>query len=134
MIYCSNKKGFLKILEVFLAITIVFIFILYTQNKNIQKSDQLDYRVFEYLSYDTQFRDAIFITNNFCISKGDNKTINKKIEAVLPQFLNYTICVYGDINFRVTSLPDKKIFAESYYFSSHNYSYAPRVARLFYWK
>jgi len=129
-----NKKGFLKIMEVFLAITMVFIFMLYTQNRNIQASDQLDYQVFEYLSFDSEFRDAIFLSNNFCISKGDNKTINRKVEEILPLFLNYTICAYEDPNFKINSLPDKKIYVESYYFSSLNYSYNPRVVKLFYWK
>jgi hypothetical protein len=129
----SSKKGFLKTIEVFLAITIVFVFILMTQNKNIAASEQENKNVLTFLSSDESFRSNIYSINNYCVNKGSRLAINDRIESILPKYLNYTMCVYDDPNFRITSLPDKKIYVETYYFASDGFLFKTRIAKLFYW-
>jgi hypothetical protein len=132
--YISGKKAFLKVLEVFLAITIVFVFMIITQNKNLIQSNNLDYNILGFKSSDSGFRDKIYSMNNQCVKKGAGNPINIEIEEILPTYLNYTVCVYDDPKFRIDDLPDKKIFVDSYYFSSDEFSYRPKVAKIFYWK
>lgn len=130
----KNKKSFLKTLEVFLAITIVFIFMFITQDGNmINNNNDIIYDVVGFLSNDVQFRNDIYSIENDCVEKGSSHNITTKIESILPKYLDYTICVYDDPNFRITTLPDKKITVDSYYFSTDEFSYNPRLARLFYW-
>ena len=128
-----TKKAFLKIIEVFLAITIVFVFLLMTQNKNFLTNNQDTKNVVGFLSSDESFRNDVYSINNYCVNKGSNLSINGKIESILPKYLNYTVCVYDDPNFRITTLPDKKISVDTYYFAADGFTYKPVIVKLFYW-
>lgn len=130
----NGKKAFLKIIEVFLAITIVFVFIMMTQSKSFSMNNIENTKMLEFLSSDESFRSDIYAINNYCVKKGSGLSINQKIESALPKYLNYTICVYDDPNFKIDSLPDTKIYVDSYYYAADSYTYKQKVAKLFYWK
>ena len=128
------KKAFMKTIEVFLAITIVFVFILMTQNKNVSLDNVESLNTLQFLSSDQSFRDNIYAINNYCVNKGYGLLVNQKIEEVLPKYLNYTVCVYDDPRFKIDNLPDKKVYVDTYYFATDGFTYKPKVAKLFYWK
>jgi len=130
----TGKKAFLKIIEVFLAITIVFVFMMMTQSKSVSLSNVEDRKMLEFLSSDESFRSDIYAINNYCVKKGSGLPINQKIESALPKYLNYTICVYDDPNFKIETLPDTKIYVDSYYYSANGFTYNKKIAKLFYWK
>lgn len=129
----AEKKAFLKIIEVFIAITIVFVFIMMTQSKTVVQNDVESRKIMQFLSTDEGFRSDVYSINNYCVKKGSGLRMNQRIESALPKYLNYTLCVYNDPNFKIDGLPDKKVYVDSYYFSADNYSYDGRIAKLFYW-
>jgi hypothetical protein len=121
-------------MEAFLAVSVVLIFIFLTQGNNISKTSTLENKVLGILSNDEEFRNDVLSMNNYCVNRGSNLTINHKIDEIFPNYLNYTFCVYDDPRFRIDTLPDKKIYVDSYYFSGDISNYKPKVAKLFYWK
>jgi len=127
------KKGFLKTLEVFLAVTSVLIFVMFVNSNNIYSNSDVEYSILSNLAKDDSFRENLYLISNVCYSKYENHSTIDVIKQIMPDYLNYTFCVYDETDFRIDTLPSKKILVDSYYFSSNDYIYSPKIARLFYW-
>lgn len=128
-----NKKGFLKTMEVFITVTIVLIFVMYVNSNSIVSNTDVRHHILNDLANDDYFRTSVFSVSNTCYSKQDNHSSILIINELMPDYLNYTFCVYEDPNFKISGLPDKKIAVDNYYFSSNEFIYSPRIARIFYW-
>ncbi|MBN2880452.1 hypothetical protein JXM83_00205 [Candidatus Woesearchaeota archaeon] len=128
-----DKRGFLKTMEVFIAITIVLVFALYVNNNNIVKANEIAVGALDVLARDSEFRSLVFDISNVCYDKGAGTLLVDKIDEIFPEYLDYKVCIFEDVNFKINDLPDVRVYVESYYFSAKYFEYSPRVVKIFYW-
>ncbi len=124
-----GKKAYLKTLEAFLALIITFAFVLYliptpendvTQDTSTLLSSMIKRETFR-----------VYAANlTTCIYKGENTSINVLLDTELKTYINYSICLQGDI----PSLPRKKVNVESVYITGNLTDRNDRIIKLYYWE
>ena len=130
-----NKKGWLRILDAFIAITLIISFLIVTVYQD-KPRNELDKEIIK-----LQGDILNSITNDYSIRNQilNNNTsgVNARIEMILPTGFNYSsrICAIEDVC-GLTFYLDKEIFSEEYIVSTNltSYSGAPVKIKLFFWR
>lgn len=124
-----GKKGYMRTLEVMLALVLTFAFVLYilpAPDSTVEKG--VDAVLLSFID-DQSFRaEAFNITS--CINKGDATALNSLLDNSLPQGINYAICPEGTL----PTLPRKKVNAQSIYFAGNITNSTNKIIRLYYWE
>ncbi|MBI3034399.1 hypothetical protein HYY72_04515 [Candidatus Woesearchaeota archaeon] len=120
-----GKKGFLRTVEVVIAIAMTFIFLIvfipeYASTKPALKNEN----ALETLYKNPDFRACITSENSTCI----NQSLSKRLENY-----DYAFNISKSPDERSTNLPQKRIFSESAFISGNNSAYEPRIMRIYYW-
>jgi hypothetical protein len=127
----SGKRGFVKILEMFLAVTIVFIFLMLAIPRGTRLySEEPDLSLLYSLSKNSEFRNAILLGNNSYV----NASIRNALDANSLSRLNFTFSISSNPNFVAAFLPDAMIISYSMFISSENSNYGPKILRIYAWK
>lgn len=147
-ILIKNKRGWIKILEVFIAIMLIsgiMVVIVNQANKGkeFERSKVLDIeeRILRELQLNDSVRSSILELDEESLPKdnlnGDNfpETISNEMEKVKPYYLEcyVNICdITSSCNIEINK--DKEIFADSIGFFANEDIYNPRKLKLFCWK
>jgi hypothetical protein len=126
-----GRRGFVKILEMFLAVTIVFIFLMLAIPRGTRLySEEPDLSVLYGLSKDSGFRNAVLSGNNSYI----NASIRNALDANSLSRLNFTFSVSSNPNFVAASPQDEMTISYSMLISSEHSNYGPKILRIYAWK
>ena len=118
------KQGFLRTLEVVIAIAITFIFLtVFIPTNNLAKVRLQNLDLLSTFDNDEPFRYCVLTENVSCV----NSTLSPYL-----QLYDYTFNISASVNAH-TSLPEKRIMAESAFIAGNSSLYSPRIIRLYYW-
>lgn len=127
----SGKRGFVKILEMFLAVTIVFIFLMLVIPRGTRLySEEPDISVLYSISKNSEFRNAVLLGNNSYV----NDSIRNALDANSLSRLNFTFSISSNPNFVATLPFDKAVMSYSMFISSEDSNYGPKILRIYAWK
>ena len=119
-----NKNGFMKTVEVFIAVMITFTFLLVFLPSNVSVvEDQSLFRL-QNLERNDKFRN--------CVLQRDYSCINTTIDVIFESRYNYDYLIY-------TRTESEKTFNEttirtySWFYAGNQTSYDPTVFKLYYW-
>jgi len=126
-----GRHGFVKTLEMFLAVAIIFIFLIFAipQSARLYSPGQ-DLSVLEWLSEEEAFRQAVLA--------GNSSYINSSIRNILDEnglsMLNFTFSVSSNPNFVLQAIPAEQTISYSMFISAEGSSYSPKILRIYAWK
>lgn len=131
----NNKKGWLRIVEAFLAILLIagVIFVIIANRTGTQSSKEeiiynLQRTVLNEISSDKNLRDAVL--------KDDQTQIKDFISGRIPQAFNFTIniCELNDVCPMMVNEYKKNVYANEVVISSTLENYNPKKLKLFMWE
>ena len=120
-----NKKAYMRTLEVFMAVLITFIFVIYVVPTYYrERAPETGINILN--SLEDNLRDC---ANTSCVENAINS-----FDSDFGKKYNYIINISSDVNTVVSGLPAaKKIFSDSVFIAGNSTSYDPRIIRLYYW-
>ncbi|MBN1503312.1 hypothetical protein JW930_07270 [Candidatus Woesearchaeota archaeon] len=123
-----DSKGFMKTMEVFLAIIMatVFIFYLLPQFTGVQTTEQ-SIRVLKNLEKNDEFRN--FVTRNTGCYNNTNTTVDSFMQSYLSEDYEYQFCIAATPD----ALPNVKVPVDTLFMTGNLTDYSPRIVRLYYW-
>jgi hypothetical protein len=121
------KKAYIKTIEILLVIIIstIFIFAIIPKQETLRRDDLKD--ILFILGENPYFRS--FASENTGCFDSETMIVSDLIEPYLPQSFNYILC----IDSLPDTLPNKDVFAESFFFSGNHTEVQKKVLRLYYW-
>ena len=128
-----DRKGWLKIVEAFLAILFILSAVLIIMSKQEPKTNVTE------SVYDKQRQILDIISKNDGlrseILREDNTNVNKNISSLIPANWNYStnICNISLICPNPDSINDKKVYSTEIIITSNLTTYAPKKLRFFVW-
>lgn len=134
----TDKKGFMKTVEVFIAAMITFTFVLIILPPNYDYRNDLSDSLLDNIEDDEDFRRCVIEVmeqDKRCMS---SDCIKKIIRNSLYGDYNYTCVLFdnptdGPEPVFPESLADREIFSHSIVFSGNTTYHDPHVFKLFYW-
>jgi len=129
-----GKKGFIRILEVFIAISIIsgamiFIYIVQIQRPNEEEEiHQLQRLILEEITRDPTLRAAV-------VEDNDEASVKLAIEGFIPSEYEYDlrICALNTLC-SLNQVIGKEVFSDETTVSSTLNQYSPKVVKIFIWK
>ncbi len=125
VVLSMNKKGFMKTVEVFIAILVTFTFILAVLPKQVPDiNDQSIFRL-KNIDEDDTFRNCVLRDDSACI----NTTLDELLEG---RFLyEYEIYESGKVSHLVVD--ENEVRTYSWFYAGNYTLYQPTIFKLFYW-
>ena len=117
------KKGFMKTLEVVIAIMITFLFVLFIipQSEFSGKKDK-KIMVFEDLQNDPDFRTCVLARDQLCVYQF--------IDGVLPNTYDFKVLITSKPEETLDNLPKKELYVDSFFFAHVD---QPIIVKVYYW-
>ena len=119
-----NKKGYLRTLEVMVAVLLTFAFVAYVlQDYTEKEGPSKAVNLLTPLAND--------IRNCYTIN-----CVDSAIDSYDPDFsrkYDYLINISSDPNAVVTGLPAKNVYVDSVFISGNESLYSPKIIKIYYW-
>lgn len=121
-----GKKGFMRTVEILVAVIITFMFIIFVIPKYIEfQREGPDLEILRILEDDDEFRG--------CVLEEDRACVNSKINDTIPMRYDYNFDVSEDPGVGRYDLPEKHIYVETTYIAGNETTYTPKTVKLYYW-
>ncbi|PIN69938.1 hypothetical protein COV93_03490 [Candidatus Woesearchaeota archaeon CG11_big_fil_rev_8_21_14_0_20_43_8] len=120
-----SKKGFVKTIEVIIAIVMSFVFLVLILPTETQKSYQESLQILPSFADDDEFRNCVIGLNDGCISQF--------IDPLMPPYLGYEILITTDPD-EMINIADRQVQVETHIFAGNITTFSPTVLKLFYWE
>lgn len=135
-----NKRGWIRVMEAFIAIIIIFgvLLLLFSRNRAVgntgEEITKLQINILDSLSRDNVVRNQVL--------SNDSREVNRKVGLLIPNWLNYTVSICEpdlacSINISYISqetLRDREVYsAETLILSNETY-FNDKKLKLFFWK
>jgi len=137
----KNKRGFVKIIEAFVALLLIVSVVIILINTNRDDSQgiskdvyKIENSILQNIQLNDSYRDEILIeTGPFPLNAPIN--IENLINENIPSSLNCQgrICEFDGIC-DLSTEPNKEVFSQSVVISSNFDSYDPKIVKLFCWR
>ncbi|MEM3405756.1 MAG: hypothetical protein QW117_02145 [Candidatus Pacearchaeota archaeon] len=128
----KNKKGWVRIIEAFIAVLLIFSLLFFLYVKNVNRADISDE------IYSLQKALLLEISNNEELRKEVLENNTEKIiiflENKIPKSFNYTIRICSLDEICSMDFYKKEVFSSETVISSTIYQYEPKVIKIFMWK
>ena len=120
-----HRKGFVKTIEVLIAIIMSFVFLVLIMPADTQVVSKAALGVLLPYENNLHFRN--------CVLEGNDGCINGYLDSDIPPHLDYKILITEDPNENL-DLPEKKVYAETLYFAGNITNSSTKILKLFYWE
>ena len=121
----SSKKGFLKTGEAFMAIVVIFTFIIFFMPQETRTvNDQSRFRL-QHLEVDEEFRECVYDEDDDCIDGILDRVFEGRYEF---QYVTYRFSE-PDVD-----IDEDQVYVYSWYYGGTGDEFDPKVFKLFYWE
>ncbi|HLD89105.1 MAG TPA: hypothetical protein VI894_02765 [Candidatus Nanoarchaeia archaeon] len=121
-----DKKAFMKVIEVGIAIVLTYLFLILITPKQVPASSRQ--QVSESLSV---LQQSVEFRN--CVITEDSRCINESISRFLRASFDFRYSISDNPNYALQELPQKIIFVDSIFISGSTTNYKPRIFKVYYW-
>ena len=118
-------KAYIRTLEMFIAIVITFIFLMFVIPKNMSRAEEKELHFLAKLEQESNFRNCVISSNISCI--------NSSVSQLIPSRYDYTLITDDKLNTPET-LPLAKIGADSIMIKGNMTNSTTKFVQVFYWK
>lgn len=120
-----DKKGFMKTVEVFMAVLVTFGFILAVLPKDVPDLDDQSIFRLKNLDIDDNFRN--------CVIRSDTACINATIDLLFEGRFLYDYEIYDAGDTPTLFVDENEVRTYSWFYAGNFTSYDPKTFKLFYW-
>ena len=121
---CKNKIGFMKTVEVFMAIIILFTFLIFLVPRDSRSQDSQSLFRLQNLERDDVFRDCVISRNSTCI----NETLNAVFQGAY--LYDYVLYEFAE---PLVMMDHSNVNLYTWFFAGTRKEFRPIHFRLFYW-
>lgn len=118
----KNKKGFMKTLEVVIAVLITFIFVIFIIPQSELGVKDKKKAILEELHSDPSFRSCALVRNTDCIIDA--------INDVLPATYDFKVLITSRPDEAIDDLPRKELYVDTFFFAEVD---QPTIVKVYYW-